>query len=155
MKKKTIWLAASCLIVATLILASCGAPAFTPAITPAITEEEEGKASAELSNVQSAMTAMMVDNSLSTLPNPVTVATNDMTAFPDTSVCGVDKIQDPNGDAYVRGKDKDGYLLYQHDIEADGGHSYMPIVNYVAEQFTKGTYTVDAQGTVTQVTTGY
>src|SRR5512136_118030 len=52
----------------------------------------------ELSNVQAAVTAMMVDNNLSTLPNPVAVATSDMSAFPDaTSVGGTQKLLDPNG----------------------------------------------------------
>lgn len=116
------------------------------------TDVEEAAAT-ELSNVQTAVIAMMVDNNLTRLPNPVTVATNDMSAFPDaTSACGVDKIADPNGNVYVIA-DKNGYILYQHDITADGAQT--ELVNYVATQYTKGTYTVDAQGTVTQVTTGY
>ena len=107
----------------------------------------------ELSNIQAAVTAMMVDNNLSVLPNPVAVATNDMGAFPDaTSIGGDDKVLDPGGDAYTAA-DKDGYLLYQHDVIADGAET--GLVNYVATQTTKGTYTVDANGTVTLVTTGY
>ena len=51
---------------------------------------------------------MMVDNELWELPNPVTVATNDMSAFADTSVCGIDKIEDTDGSAYIYGQDKDG-----------------------------------------------
>jgi len=110
-------------------------------------------AETEFANVQTAVVALMVDNQLSTLPRPVTTATNDMSAFPDTSVCGVHKIQDPNGYVYVRGQDKDGYCLYRHDIWADGKNS--PTINYVATQYTKGTYAVDASGTVYQQTTGY
>lgn len=110
-------------------------------------------AETELANIQSAVVAMMVDNGLWELPNPVTVATSDMGAFPDTSLCGVDKIQDSNGNPYVRGKDKDGYTLYQHDLVADG--KSIDLVNYVATQYSMGTYTVDKYGTVTQVTTGY
>jgi type IV pilus assembly protein PilA len=107
----------------------------------------------ELSNVQSAVTSMMVDNNLSVLPNPVIVATNDMGAFPDaTSAVTVDKLNDPDGDAYQAG-DKDGYILYQHDVKADNAQT--GLVNYVATRTTKGTYTVDENGTVTQVTTGY
>lgn len=114
----------------------------------------EEAAEVELVNIQSAVIAMMVDNNLRTLPNPVTVATNDMSAFPDaTSICGVDKIQDPQGNAYVSGADKDGYLLYQHDIIGDATQT--GLVNYITSRYTKGRYIVDASGTVTQVATGY
>jgi len=107
----------------------------------------------ELSNIQAAVTAMMVDNNLSELPNPVAVATDDMGAFPDaTSACLTDKLLDPVGTAYQAG-DKDGFILYQHDVTAD--NAVTGLVNYVATQTTKGTYTVDANGTVDQVTTGY
>ena len=76
-----------------------------------------------------------------------------MCIFPDTSVCGIHKIEGPEGNLYVRGYDKDGYCLYMHDLYADGSES--PTVNYVATRFTKGTYVVDSSGTVTQVATGY
>ena len=112
----------------------------------------EEAAETELINIQTAVIAMMVDNNLARLPNPVSTATNDMSAFPDVSVCGVDKISDPDGTAYAVG-DQDGYVLYQHDIIADAAAT--GLVNYLATDTTKGTYTVDAQGTVTQVTTGY
>ena len=60
----------------------------------------------EFSNVQAAVQAMMVDNGLATLPNPVGVATSDMSAFPDsTSACTVDKLYDPSGTAYIGGLD--------------------------------------------------
>ena len=84
------------------------------------TEGELEAAETELANVQAATFALMVDNELSELPNPVTVATNDMETFPDNSVCGVDKVQDGNGNVFIRGRDKDGYILYQHDITGDG-----------------------------------
>ena len=114
-------------------------------------EEEAGET--EFSNIQSATVAMMTDNGLQTLPNPVTVATANMTLFPDaTSACTVDKVNDPGGTAYQAG-DGDGFILYQHDIIAD--NSINSTVNYVVTESTKGTYTVDALGTVTQVTTGY
>ena len=114
-------------------------------------EEEAGKT--ELSDIQAAVHAMMVDNEIATLPTPIAVATSDMNAFPDSaSAITVDKINDPDGTAYAVG-DLDGFLLYQHDITADGLGT--GLVNYVATQTTQGTYTVDAAGTVTQVTTGY
>ena len=114
---------------------------------------ESEAAETELANVQAAVVALMVDNELWELPNPVTVATNDMSAFPDTSICGIDKILDPDGNAYIAGQDKDGYYLYQHDITGDGVQ--IGLVNYLASQYSMGTYTVDSSGTVTQVTTGY
>jgi len=119
-------------------------------------------AETELANIQVAVQAMMVDNGLSTLPNPVTIATNDMSAFPDvTSVCSTDKIWEPTSTPgvetelkpYIRGGDMNGYVLYQHDLVADGKSTNL--VNYIASQYTQGTYTIDAYSTVTQVTTGY
>ncbi|MFC2009830.1 type II secretion system protein, partial [Chloroflexota bacterium] len=115
-------------------------------------ETEAGET--ELSNIQSAVTAMMTDNGISTLPNPVGVATDDMGAFPDaTSACETDKINDPTGNAYTNASDLDGFILFGHDVTADAAAT--PLVNYVATETTQGTYTVDANGTVTQVTTGY
>lgn len=110
-------------------------------------------AEVELSNVQAAVIAMMVDNNLTRLPNPVTVATSDMGAFPDTTVAA-SKGTDPNGNTYDA-NDKAGFILYQHDIIGGDASNSTGLVNYVATRTTKGTYTIDAQGTVTQVTTGY
>ncbi len=119
---------------------------------------ESEAADTEFSNVQSAVVALMVDNGISTLLNPVLPgsATDNMSLFPDTSATAVggagDKGTDPNGVDY-EAADKDGYLLYQHDIT--GGGNATVTVNYVATETTKGTYTVDSSGTVTQVTHGY
>ena len=117
---------------------------------------EEEAADTEFANVQTAVIALMVDNQLSELPNPVdTTATSDMKAFPDaTSVAGsADKLTDPDGNLYVGAADKDGYILYQHDII--GSDVQVELVNYLATDTTKGTYTCDASGTVEQVDTGY
>jgi prepilin-type N-terminal cleavage/methylation domain-containing protein len=119
-------------------------------------ETEAGKT--ELTNIQSAVIAMMTDNQLSALPTPVTdivlpLGQSDMALFPDTSAIGVGlKEHDPSGTDYAVG-DKIGYILYQHDIIADAALN--GLVNYVATQNTKGKYTVDAAGTVTQESTGY
>ncbi len=114
---------------------------------------EEEAAATEFSNVQTAVIALMTDNELASLPNPVAVATSDMGAFPDaTSAVTVDKLNDPDGVAYAVG-DLDGFILYQHDITADGLGT--GLVNYLATDTTKGTYTVDLLGTVDQVSTGY
>jgi type IV pilus assembly protein PilA len=116
---------------------------------------ENEAADTEFSNVQTAVVSMMVDNGLSELPNPVLEAnaTDNMSVFPDTSVCGTHKINDPDGSIYINGMDKDGYILYQHDIK--GGGTTNETVNYVATEMTKGTYYVDEAGTVYQKTTGY
>jgi hypothetical protein len=76
-----------------------------------------------------------------------------MGACPDTSVCGVNKLIDANGDNFTFLADKDGYILYEHDLIADGTTD--GLVNYVATERTKGTYYVDPSGTVFQKTTGY
>jgi len=113
-------------------------------------ETEAGET--ELSNVQAAVVAMMVDNQLSSLPTAVNAtATNNMAAFPDTTTAA-SKGTDANGVDFING-DGDGFVLYQCDI--NGGGANTSLVNYTATQYTKGTYTCDASGTVTQVTTGY
>ena len=121
---------------------------------------EEEAAATEFANVQTAVIALMTDNELSELPNPVGTATSDMDAFPDaTSVAAsADKLTDPEGYAYEVTTDKNGYLLYSHDITGAAVALPNPIqgdVNYLATDETKGTYTVDASGTITRVTTGY
>ncbi len=113
-------------------------------------ETEAGET--ELSNIQSAVVAMMVDNGLSQLPTAVNVtATNNMSQFPDTSAVG-DKGNDAAGTAYAAG-DGTGFVLFQHDVT--GGGSNTSLVNYTATQYTKGTYIVDESGTVEQILTGY
>ncbi len=118
---------------------------------------EEEAAKTELSNIQTAVVSMMVDNQISTLPAGTFVlvgaATDNMSAFPSTAVCATDKINDPDGDAYTVTTDKNGYILYQHDI--NGADGAINLVNYLATEITKGTYYVNASGTVEQDTTGY
>jgi len=116
---------------------------------------ETEAADTEFSNIQTAVIAMMLDNQLGSLPHPVSVATANMSQFPDATSdwAGVGgKTTDLNGVDYASG-DKAGYILYKHDIA--GGGSANVTVNYVATEMTKGEYTCDASGTVTRVTTGY
>ena len=123
---------------------------------------EEEASDTEFSNVQTAVIAMMTDNELSELPAgtfPAVAgdATSDMGAFPSNAVCAVAKITDPDGNLYVDGVDplgdKDGFILYQHDIT--GNDAQTSLVNYLATGTTKGTYYVNSLGTVTRETTGY
>ena len=118
-------------------------------------------AETELENVRVAVVSMMVDNELATLPAGTFVveasATNNMSAFPSTAACVTAKITGPTqagGTDNYTANDKDGYLLYQHDIYADGSDN-TSLVSYVASGTTKGTYYVDADGTVHRATTGY
>jgi len=119
---------------------------------------ETEAADTEFSNVQTAVVSMMVDNGLSELPSgyvdgTVIAATDNMSLFPhSTAACGTVQLTEPDGDSYTA-SDKDGFILYQHDISAD--NSTATTVNYVATEATKGTYYVDAAGTVYQATTGY
>ena len=116
-------------------------------------ESEAGET--EFANVQAAVVAMMVDNAISTLPTAVNAtATNNMSRFPDTSAVDGTKGADANGTNFSAG-DGIGFVLFQHDIIADGANTSSTLVNYVATQYTKGTYTCDPSGTITQVTTGY
>ncbi len=113
---------------------------------------ETEAAETELSNIQSDVIAMMVDNGLETLANPVTTGTNDMGAFPDTTA-NTAKGNDPDGNAYDS-SDKAGFYLYQHDIQGDSSAT-VNLTNYTATQITTGNYTVDSFGTVTQTYNGY
>ncbi len=111
---------------------------------------EEAKET-EVSNIQAAVHAMMVDNEMETLPTPVSAETNrtsNMGAFPDNSVCGTGKLTDVLTNPYVVNLDKNGYILYQHDRIADSTSGNLS--NYVATATTAYWYTTDAQGTVTQ-----
>ena len=94
---------------------------------------ETGAAEAELSNVQAAVDAMMADQSLASLPNPVSTATNDMSQFPDweSAVAG-------------------GYVLYPGTTYKNSDTD-----KFIRQATTKGTYTCAADGTVTQATTVY
>ena len=116
--------------------------------------EEEAK-DTEFATIQASVHAMMVDNELQALPAGTFVTegteTNAMGSFPSNAVCATDKLLDPDGTDYELA-DKDGYLLYQHDIIGDGATT--GLVNYVATDTTTYWYSVDASGTVTQSDTG-
>ncbi len=109
----------------------------------------------EVTTVQSAVHAMMVDNELPELPAGTFVAaagdaTNDMSAFPaPDAVCGTDKMKDTAGVDYEALSDKDGYILWQHDRV--GGDVQVVLTNYVATQTTAYWYYVDKDGSVFQV----
>ena len=90
---------------------------------------ETEAAATEVTNIQTAVISMMVDNQLSTLSSPVGEgsATANMSKFPDET---------------------NSKILYGMTVDN-------VTVNYVAVEMTKGTYWVTADGTVKQKTTGY
>ena len=116
----------------------------------------------EFQTITTAVFSMMVDNDITTIPNPVsantapcTTGTRAMDAYPDTTSdeTGGDngeKSKDPNFNDYDN-NDKAGYLLYTHDIVADS--SATSTVNYVATSGTAYCYAVASDGSVTQYET--
>ena len=130
-------------------------PTPTPTATPAPTLTEAQRAAIERHDIATATVALMTENGLVNIPNPVsanaapcTKGTQNMSAFPDTaSVAGsADKKTDTNGTAYT-GTDKDGYLLFGHDITGD--NSQATLVNYINFDKTRHwCYTVTGDGTV-------
>ncbi|MEK7354642.1 MAG: type II secretion system protein [Chloroflexota bacterium] len=97
-------------------------------------------AATELANIQSAVTSMMTDQSLTTLNGETNLAgsgTGNVSA--DSTTLGVyDMSKFPSGNSTK---------LYRF-----GGNTN---VNYVTTQNTTGTYTVDSAGTVTQKATSH
>ena len=135
-------------------------PIPVPSPTPLITPTAD-PALSELDVVSAAMATLMADNGLTFIPNPVTAneppcttGTQAMTRFPDTaSIVGTsDKLNDPSGASYTSGAgtrgDKDGYLLFGHDIKADSQQS--TIVSYVRSVRSTWCYTAESDGYVRQ-----
>ena len=119
--------------------------------------EEEARRT-EYHNMSTAITAMMVDNNVTAIPNPINfvggVGSNTLSAFPDsTSVAGsADKLTDPEAYAYAA-TDANGYVLYGHDITGSAVADPNPNqndVNYVTFTTTTYYYTCEADGTVRQ-----
>lgn len=113
---------------------------------------------AEFGRVEAAVAAMMAANNLTTIPNPVNyaggVASNSMTAFPDPASGWLGspggKTFDADGSAYGTG-DAPGYVLYDHDDEADG--STGGSADYIDASRTTYFYTCEADGTIRQFVT--
>ncbi len=108
----------------------------------------------EFHNVSSSVIALMVDNNLALLPNPVTLAaTNYMgddpatgatvEGFPDNTTTAANKGYTGVGTPRV------GYVLYRHDkISTDT--TLFTTVSYVSMLKTKWYFTCDEDGTVHQ-----
>ena len=104
-----------------------------------------GAAKTELQHVQSAVFAMMVDNRIFGLPNPVSTPTADMTRFPDRTESAARVAAD--GVAFQKG-DGAGWVLYGADLIPDNANPATIRANYVAVRQTLCTYTADFAGTV-------
>ena len=112
----------------------------------------------EFHNVSSAVIAMMVDNALATLPNPITdpanatnlmgddpATTPDVEGFPDKTTTMANKWK---GAGAYTGGGKVGYTLYQCDKPTSTTN--YTTSNYVNMLKTKYYYTCEADGTVHQ-----
>ncbi len=113
---------------------------------------------AEFSRVTEAVNAMMRDNELSMIPNPLRYANR--TA---TNIMGVDPLEPirilgfpditttAEGKGYTGdGSPRDGYVLYGHDKISTDNTTLFETVNYIEQLNTWYYYTSEADGTVRQ-----
>jgi type IV pilus assembly protein PilA len=110
----------------------------------------------EFHNVASAVVAMMTDNNISTIPNPVTTtATNYMgdtadpavTGFPDVTTTFAAKAT-AAGITYTGTAGRNGYVLYRHAKPTSA--TTFTVASYVSMLKTRWFFTVDSDGTVHQ-----
>ena len=108
--------------------------------TNALRRGEDNLAANELRQIQAAVLTLMTHNRITTIPHPLREPTSDLRRFPDVST-------PPSQKGMLEG-DLPGYVLYEHDLTADG----LPeaTVSYVRFAAGRWTYTVDHDGTVTQ-----
>lgn len=103
---------------------------------------------AEFNQVKAAVTAMMTDNKLSKIPNPMSfvygTATNSMSNFPDITTAAAEKGY--TGTASPKG----GYVLYGHDKISTDNTTLFNTTSYIELPNTKYYYTSEADGTVRQ-----
>ena len=112
---------------------------------------------AEFHDVGTAVTALMVENGLSTIPTPYAgndtpcvAGTQDLTKYPDDLSAVASKGLQGLPGTWALG-DGLGYQLYAHDMLGDAGVTL--VVNYVNFNKTKYCYKADANGTVRQYNT--
>ena len=125
--------------------------------------EEEARRT-EFHNVSSAVIAMMTDNDISEIPNPVVydtlgTAQNDMglVGGPTAATAGFPDYTTAIANKPVLGTEtytQDGYVLYNHQIgydsDDDGTIDAVKLVNYVTMSKTTWYYTCEKDGTVRQ-----
>lgn len=102
----------------------------------------------EFQTIQASVHSMMVDNGISSITADFDyasdVATDDMSEFPDNTTTPADK----GFTVVVVATNKDGYLLYTHDITDDGAAT--PTVNYTSPSTSTYFYTCESDGTIRQ-----
>ncbi len=108
--------------------------------TNALRRGEDSLAANELRQIQAAVITMMTRNGITRIPDPVREPTSDLRRFPDVST-------PPDRKGMLEG-DLPGYVLYEHDLTADGHPN--GTVDYVRFAAGRWTYTADHDGTVTQ-----
>ncbi len=123
--------------------------------------EEEARRT-EFHNVSSSVIAMMVDNSLASIPTPADyasgVAQNQMSyvtgtpdqGFPDFTTVAESTGGPPNKGYTGAGSPKPGYVLYRHDKIDPVATDNFTMVSYVSISQTRWYYTCEADGTVRQ-----
>ena len=123
-----------------LLLAVFVTVALVGMATNALHRGEDNLAASELRLIQAAVLTLMTHNGITTIPEPVSEPTSDLRRFPDVST--------PPGEKGMLEGDLPGYVLYEHDMTADG----LPeaTVSYVRFAAGRWTYTADRDGTVTQ-----
>ena len=123
-----------------LLLAAFVTVAIVGMATNALRRGEDNLAASELRQIQAAVLTLMTHNGITTIPNPLREPTSDLRRFPDVTT-------PPSQKGMLEG-DLPGYVLYEHDLAADG----LPeaTVSYVRFAAGRWTYTADGDGTVTQ-----
>ena len=123
-----------------LLLAVFVTVALVGMATNALRRGEDNLGASELRQIQAAVLLLMTHNGITTIPNPVREPTSDLRRFPDVST-------PPSRKGMLEG-DLPGYVLYEHDLTADG----LPeaTVSYVRFATGRWAYTADRDGTVTQ-----
>ncbi|MCH8199458.1 MAG: hypothetical protein IIA54_05255 [Chloroflexi bacterium] len=123
-----------------LLLAVFVTVALVGMATNALRRGEDNLGASELRQIQAAVLTLMTHNGITTIPNPVREPTSDLRRFPDVST-------PPSRKGMLEG-DLPGYVLYEHDLTADG----LPeaTVSYVRFATGRWAYTADRDGTVTQ-----
>ena len=150
-----------------LLILSVLAAVVLPVVNRFLGSGENEARLTEFHDVSAGIILMMTHNKITAIPNlvagntpPCTVGTQDFLSFPDTDSdsgqgAGADggKEFDPKGNAYVftgppSDRDKQGYVLYNHDPV--GGDGPAALFNYLYPRAAKYCYTTDADGTVRQ-----
>ena len=123
-----------------VLLAAFVTVAIVGMATNALQRGEDNLAESELRQIQAAVVTMMTHNRITSIPNPVREPTSDLSRFPDVRT-------EPSLKGMLEG-DLPGYVLYEHDLIADG----LPeaTVSYVRFAEGRWAYTAAPDGTVTQ-----